>query len=637
VVRSDGTGLRRIGTFPSAGSYIQLAFSPQGDALLALKYVDRHGELRFWSLPDFELIRRRHFEESDGLWPLALAPNALGYFALFARPKEAGGLGGPVMMPFSSSGDSGSAIRLPRLAALDWWNSWIGYVLRDQPRQLFAQSIADWNTPPRLVRRHRESIGFLWFHPDGEHIAALDSSGEIHIWPIEYGASEPRRVLRLAETDELGWPDGRFEQWAGGKLIAEGYRVRLWDLGAPAMARPQTWLSPGSFNESQAPQFSFDGQWLTTEHRAGRAVWPLTHPHPFVLPIPGDGNSLDLDVAFISDGSGLISTARGELRRWDLRPGGESSLLASNRRNVAPDRRLSSAARGRLAIDPQDQFVVISTTEAVVVPLSDGSVRSLGDTEGRTWPVAVDAEGRRAAASSWDGPAEAKSIRIWDLASGEVSTLGPVDSAAEGFEGRQNDFEFLPGNRLVSVGDGGLRLWDIESGISKVLAPSSIDSRLTVFDGGRLVAYVTEERELAVTDLDTGSTQILTSHGNAVSAVAADAAGSIIVSGSDDGAVRVGRISGNEPHILFGHEGQVKSVVVSPDGRRIASIAIDHTIRVWPMPDISQPPLHTLPHGELLDKLHDLTNVQVIRHGNSPTGWRVGFGPFPGWKEAPTW
>ena len=61
------------------------------------------------------------------------------------------------------------------------------------------------------------------------------------------------------------------------------------------------------------------------------------------------------------------------------------------------------------------------------------------------------------------------------------------------------------------------------------------------------------------------------------------------------------------------------------------------TIRLWPMPDLSKPPLHTLPRGELIAKLKTLTNLRVVRDEESSTGWKVEVGPFPGWAEVPEW
>ena len=55
------------------------------------------------------------------------------------------------------------------------------------------------------------------------------------------------------------------------------------------------------------------------------------------------------------------------------------------------------------------------------------------------------------------------------------------------------------------------------------------------------------------------------------------------------------------------------------------------------MPDLSKPPLHTLPHNELLAKLESLTNIRVVRDDESPTGWKQVIGPFPGWATVPEW
>jgi hypothetical protein len=55
------------------------------------------------------------------------------------------------------------------------------------------------------------------------------------------------------------------------------------------------------------------------------------------------------------------------------------------------------------------------------------------------------------------------------------------------------------------------------------------------------------------------------------------------------------------------------------------------------MPNLSKPPLHTLPHNELIAKLHSLTNLRAVRDPNSSTGWTIELDPFPGWKNVPTW
>jgi WD40 repeat protein len=164
---------------------------------------------------------------------------------------------------------------------------------------------------------------------------------------------------------------------------------------------------------------------------------------------------------------------------------------------------------------------------------------------------------------------------------------------------------------------------------------SSDGCRLLVTSGEAEATFV-DQSVLQILDVVNDSAQTISTHGGTVNAVAFDPSGEIIVTGDGEGAVRVGPVSGEEPHLLLGHEGRVASIVVSHDGRWIYTLA-GGEIRQWPMPDLSKPPLHTLPREELLAKLKTFTNLRAVRDEESSTGWKLEVGPFPGWAEVPTW
>ena len=107
---------------------------------------------------------------------------------------------------------------------------------------------------------------------------------------------------------------------------------------------------------------------------------------------------------------------------------------------------------------------------------------------------------------------------------------------------------------------------------------------------------------------------------------------------TDNGEIFVEPIGGADPHLLLGHQ-NAKYVASSPDGRWIAAGALDGTIRLWPMPDFSRPPFHTLPHDELMAKLEALTNLRVVSDEESSTGYRVeaDMDAYRGWSTTPEW
>jgi WD40 repeat protein len=119
--------------------------------------------------------------------------------------------------------------------------------------------------------------------------------------------------------------------------------------------------------------------------------------------------------------------------------------------------------------------------------------------------------------------------------------------------------------------------------------------------------------------------------------IAIDPTGTVVATGDREGALRVGPANGDEPYLLLGHEGRIWDVEFDPLGRWIATGGEDGTVRIWPMPDLSKPPLHTLPHDELMAKLKSLTNLRVVRDDESPAGWTLTHEPFPGWETVPTW
>ena len=208
--------------------------------------------------------------------------------------------------------------------------------------------------------------------------------------------------------------------------------------------------------------------------------------------------------------------------------------------------------------------------------------------------------------------------------------------------------------KLVVAPDGSLYCGGV-GGILRLVLPDDLDgevrgeivfpdknARLALSRDGRqalIMAGLANAQyyvELHLLDLETRASRRITTHGNRLISVAFDPSGTAIVTGDWDGIVRVGPASGEEPHLLLGHAEGAYAVATSPDGRWIAS-ASDGMVILWPMPDVTQPPLHVLPHDALMAKLEALTNLRVVADPSTSTGWKTEIGPFPGWKDVPSW
>lgn len=74
----------------------------------------------------------------------------------------------------------------------------------------------------------------------------------------------------------------------------------------------------------------------------------------------------------------------------------------------------------------------------------------------------------------------------------------------------------------------------------------------------------------------------LTGHTRTINAVTLTLDGRRVVSGSDDGTLKVWDVeSGIELYTLIGHSNKVKAVAMTPDGRRVVSGSTDQTLKVW--------------------------------------------------------
>jgi WD40 repeat protein/DNA-binding winged helix-turn-helix (wHTH) protein len=600
------------------------AFGPEDHLLVA----DHSGEIGIWSLPEGRKVRRLKVEPGD----CRLFVRGRRLFTVTTVGEQEVVRWAPLV-----EGDLQlvGAIGVAGLVSVDAAGSQMAYVPGPfhsrSGRKVYVRSLENWAMPPRLVAVHPAVIQDVAFHPDGRRVAVADSSGKIRIWATDGGSERPLRILDCPGAYRLAYSSrGRWLAAAGAGETS--MYATLWDLTAPTSSEPLRFPIANLFWDGWEVDPS--ERWLATTRSGsppGIDLWPLAGTYPRSM---GRHDWFVDDVVFTPDGSTLVSAAgEGAVHAWSMSPDdpGNERILLREALNYP-----------RLAVDASGRRVAVSTFggSVVVLRLAGGEARRFEGFSGRVLgrvAVAFSPDGRHLAASPATGPAEEKRIRIWELQSDAPRVLGPLPGAGEGAAGAVNDLAFLDDDHIVAASPtSGVLSFDLREGGHAVL--SSRPARaVTVGHRERIVvAVLGEPDELVRVSLDGREpTRVFCCPG--CMSVALDPTDAIVATGSAQGIVRVGPASGGEPHLFFSQTVSPQRVAFSPDGRWVASSGERTSVRLWPVPDVNRTPLHRRNRDEILATLHSWTNLRAVKDPQSPTGWKLEPGPFPGWARLPRW
>jgi WD40 repeat protein/predicted Ser/Thr protein kinase len=475
--------------------------------------------------------------------------------------------------------------------------------------------------------------------PFGEaSILARDKVGNARLW--SFGGGEPGRVWAIrcpaGATGALPDRDGR----RVANLGPRGQFLQLWEVAGLPGAGPLELRRSGWWYD---PDFAFHptGGWCVASTHAQKRLtfWPVARPQPSVVEAY-EFPRYRKPIAFTPD-SQWLATGWGEeaVRLLPVR-GGDPHQVRELRLPGAPqcsDLRFDAAGRNLL---------LVSMGDAWIVPLDGGPPRQVApEVAGRQIESgAISPSGARIASAVLGGEG-AMELFVFDLSAGGLQRLAlPRPETSTGIPEGVTNLEFLDEQTLITAGWGGIRRWDLAAGTQELVVAADGHLQMRASRTAGIAVHWNWAADLSpglerieLVELASGRTRTLEGFGDDVESADIDPSGTVLATGHRDGTVRVGRVDGGEAHLLPGHKVQVSRVAVSHDLRWVASSDEDNSLRLWPMPDLSKPPLHTLPHGELIAKLKTLTNLRAVRDPNSSTGWTIELGPFPGWKHVPTW
>ncbi len=645
VVSRDGGAVRRLGGFPAPSYPAPVGLSPDGKVLVT--FVDKGNYVRLSSTEDGREVGRLSPERLGlGRKPfgwLGWAAARNGIVLFWRESSSPTSKDSWLLWPWDGSGARRLPVVMrPDLSGFDWG---LEHLATARDGRLFVRPfLGGLDTPERQVAAYDPSSPpGTCFSLTGERLATRDGKDVMNVFDLGSRSPTRRWVLRQPRPDGqfVGCFDEKGERIVWGSSSERV--VSMWDLEGPPDAEPLA-LRRSDAPEVKGADFVPRGSWLAALNSSSLTFWQVGQPWTRV--IRGHSDSV-YQVVFTNDSRWLLSCGFDNLRRWPLDP------MVGEARTVETLSPSPNACYGA-AVAPDGREVARAMGGVQLVPLHGRGGRWLVTEK---WPtdsthdaVAFDASGRWVAAGvSFSRPGTSKRLRVWERSSSVVKYDWPLEAPGEPespYAWVAHRVAFLDERRVLVAGSAGLRRFDVETGTSEWLwkIDRGISADMAVSSDGRLVAAAGFPGQEApdqwagpvVLDLAAGSRREILTHGTRVWSVALDAGGRVLVTGGNDGVVRVGRPDGSAPHLLFGHTGPVVTVAVSPDGRWIASAA-GSEIRLWPMPDIAKPPLHTLPHGELMAELQALTNLRVVEDPAAATGYKLDIGPFPGWKDAPTW
>lgn len=351
------------------------------------------------------------------------------------------------------------------------------------------------------------------------------------------------------------------------------------------------------FGVAHAP----DGRYLILGNDAGDA---------FRLEL-GAGDEPPTVVPLVREGPGGVALSRGG-ERFSLSQENRLTFFDAATFEEIARWEGNDSLRGQVFSGDGRRFVVHDEERYVLFDVQRGSVIKEFSVPGDYVLMAMNQDGSLIALMR-------ENIKI-DLI--DVETEKRVGKSLTGHEDGIHGVVFSPDGSLLATTsfDGTVRLWDTQRGTAVGDPLHAHNSRVLAVawhPSGQMLASSGTDNRIFLWDVESGKTLAapLIGHNNWPRALSFHPDGKSLISVDDNGVVIHWRLE--QGMALTGHEGRVREVSLSPDGRTLVTSSFDTTLRVWDAQSLDHQRTIATPHkGSIIRALYS-PDGQLLATGDT--------------------